>query len=327
MRLIFDTDPGNGFPGADIDDGLALGLILKSPEFELEAITVVGGNTPVERGVMSAFALLEAARVDVPVHAGSPCPLVEDCSPWRAELDGHGREEPAASLWRDIKAPDRRGALADGSAAEAIVRLVDASPGEITIVAVGPLTNVAQAILLDPELPQKVARIAIMGGGFGVRHTLQELNFNYDPEAARIVVASGAKITLVPLDTTLQTFLTHEDNARLTGSVDPLARFLGATTKPWIEYVGRRRGREGCALHDPLAVAVLLDRSFVTADRVRVDVELAGRLSRGRPVSWRPDDQTHKVGLQLHELEPIEVIVEVDNARFVEFLLARLLAS
>ena len=205
MRVILDCDPGNGIPAADIDDGLALGLILKSPEFQLEAVTVAAGNTPVDDGVRCGLWMLETAGVDVPLHRGTTGPLLEDPSPWRAGLDTRKTQEPANTMWRDVPRPTPRGTAAAEGAAEAIVRIVNAHPGEVTIIAVGPLTNVARAVMIDPTLPGKLAGIAIMGGSFGVKHRPQELNFGYDPEAAQIVVTCGAKIVLVPLDTTLLT--------------------------------------------------------------------------------------------------------------------------
>ena len=325
MRVILDCDPGNGIPGSDIDDGLALGLILRSPEFQLEAVTIVGGNTAVPDGVRAGLAMLEVAGSTVPLFAGSPRPLVEDSTRWRREMDGRRTAEPAVSMWKDIPPPAPSGSPTPGGAAEAIVRIVNAHPGEVTIIAVGPLTNVAQAILLDPDLPRKVAQISIMGGGFGVWHRPQELNFCYDPEAARIVVTSGAKVILTPLDTTLQTALLQEDNARLTASSDKLAHFLGVTCAPWIDYLAKVRNRIGCALHDPLAVAVLLDRSFVQIERACVDVELAGRLTRGRPVSWQPGSPVPSAGLTLPDVPQVEIVTGVDNQAFKACMLGRLL--
>jgi inosine-uridine nucleoside N-ribohydrolase len=327
MRIILDCDPGNGVPASDIDDGLALGLILKSPEFQLEAVTIVGGNTAVEVGIPSGYAVLDAAGSKVPLYAGSPRPLLEDSHRWRGLLDGRRDVEPAVSMWKDIPYPASPKPPETESAAQAIVRIVNAHPGEVTIAAVGPLTNVAHAILLDPDLPKKVARFAIMGGGFGVWHRPQELNFCYDPEAARIVVTSGAKVILVPLDTTLKTALLLEDNARLTASSDPLAHFLGVTCDPWIRYVREIRGVRGCALHDPLAVAVLLDQSFVTIERACVDVELAGKLTRGRPVSWHPGSPLPSAGLTLPDVPEIDIVTGVDNAAFKEFMISRLLRA
>jgi inosine-uridine nucleoside N-ribohydrolase len=326
LKVILDCDPGNGYPGADIDDGLALGLILRSPEFQLQAVTVVGGNTPVDAGVLSGLAMLEAAESNIPLYRGAERPLVEDPVPWRAALDGRGKEEPASSLWAQTKTPQPRGKATSGDAARAIVRIVDENPGEVTIIAVGPLTNVARAIMIDPELPQKVARIVIMGGGFGVLHKPQELNFGYDPEAAKIVVTAGAPTTLVPLDTTLKTSLSLEENGRLLGSSDPLAVLLGATNEPWIKYIMQTRNRTGCALHDPLAVAVVLDPSLVTIHTVPVDVELAGRLTRARPVSWIPDDPSPNAGVHLPSIPPIDVAVDVENEPFVKLMMDRLLS-
>ncbi len=326
MRVILDTDPGNGYPAADTDDGLALGLILESPELQLEAVTIVGGNMPVELGQRSALHMLELAGSGIPVHPGSVRPILEDAAAWRRELDGRRRTELAVELWNGIEEPRPRRRAAAEPAVQALVRLANAYPGELTIIAVGPLTNVAGAILLDPELPRKLDRIVIMGGSFGVWHSLQEMNFCYDPEAARIVVTSGARITLVPLDTTLKTFLTLSQNERLKHADRPLARYLGTTGEPWIRWVAGRDDRRGCALHDPLAVAALLLPPLVTVERVRVDVELAGQLTRGRPVSWHPDKARLSQGLRLHTFEPIEVAVDVDNDAFVEFLLDRLLA-
>jgi len=326
MRVILDADPGNGFPGSDIDDGLALGLILSSPRFKLEALTIVGGNTAVEMGVRSGLAMLEAAGAEVPVYAGSTRPILEDCAPWRQTLDGFGKAPEVAAMWADIAPPQPKGAARPERAADAIVRIVNDAPGEITIIAVGPLTNVAQAILLDPMLPQKVKRIAIMGGGFARWHTLQEMNFGYDPEAARIVVTSGADILLIPLDATMKTYLTLEENARLKSALKPLPRLLGETCDPWIRYVGAMNNRVGCPLHDPLVVASLLDPSLVTIEKMHVDVELAGHLTRGRSVSWQPHRTALTGGKPLHTLKPIDVAVDVDNEAFVKMLIEQLLA-
>lgn len=325
MKCILDCDPGNGWPAADVDDGLALGLILRSPELELLAVTVCAGNTPIARGVPSGLAVLEAAGSTVPLYAGGGRPLLEDARPWRTALDRRSDCEPALRLYANLPRPAPRMRVTPGGAAEAIVRIVDAHPGEVTIFAVGPLTNLAQAIVLDPELPLKAKRFVLMGGAFGVPHKPQELNFCYDPEAARIVVTAGCPVLLVPLDTTLKTTLTLEQNASLTASADPLAHLLGATGEPWIRYLGATRGRSGMALHDPLAVAAAIDPSLVTIERVPVDVELAGRLTRGRPVSWIVDDPSPNPGVILPSLNAIEVATDVDGPRFVRFMLDRLL--
>ena len=181
-------------------------------------------------------------------------------------------------------------------------------------------------MFLDPDLAKKVKLITIMGGGFGIWHRLHELNFGYDPEAARVVMTSGAPIILVPLDTTLQTALLLEDNAQLTNSNRPLARHLGLTCDPYIRYVAQARGRVGVALHDPLAIAVLIERSFVTVETACVDVELNGRYTRGRPVSWLPDSRQPSPALKLPTMSTVEIVTAVDNLAFKHFMLQRLLA-
>ncbi|WP_051736338.1 nucleoside hydrolase [Amycolatopsis rifamycinica] len=165
MRIILDTDPGNGVPGADIDDALALALALRSPEIELEAITVVAGNVPVDRGVQSALETLEAADVtDVPVHRGAERPLVEDPAAWRAELDGRRAERTAQRLWQNLPFQPTRLTSHPTPAAQALVQRVNERPGEITVVAIGPLTNIATAMALDPGWAGKLARLVVMGG-------------------------------------------------------------------------------------------------------------------------------------------------------------------
>ncbi|MEU6714355.1 nucleoside hydrolase [Nonomuraea sp. NPDC046802] len=325
MRMIIDCDPGNSIPASDIDDGLALGLALAAPGVTLEAVTVVAGNTPRDVGVAVARDLLARAGAhDVPIFPGAAAPLVEDPAPWRADLDGRRDTEAARALWRDVVPSSPVDGTGEPSAAVEIVRRVAASPGEIHLVAVGPLTNVAHALQLRPQLAAELASLTIMGGGFAVPDLLQELNFGYDPEAAHLVLTSGAPITLVPYDVTRLTTLTLGDIEPLAG-VGPLADYLAETTRPWIRWVSEARGLPGCHLHDPLAVAALLDPGLVTKRRTRAAVELHGTLTRGRPIAWtRPLRAT---GLRIPDVEPIDVVDSVDNDRLVAFLVDTLVSA
>lgn len=326
MRVILDTDPGNGVPGADIDDGLALGLALRSPEVQLEAVTVVAGNVPVDRGVAAALEILEAAGAPgVAVHRGAARPLVQDPGPWRARLDGRRDEQDAQALWRDLR-PTPATLTADAlPAAQALVDRVNAHPGEITVLAVGPLTNVATALLLDPEWGDKVQRLVVMGGAFDLPNVLQELNFSYDPEATHLVLASRAPMLIVPLDTTLQTFMRLADVDRLDAAGTPLAAYLGRTVRPWVAWLAQRFGRDGCPLHDPLALAAMLDPEVITTRTAAVGMELRGALTRGRVVAWDPtDEETLHAGLELPDTRPVSIATGVDNKRFLPLLLERL---
>jgi pyrimidine-specific ribonucleoside hydrolase len=325
-RLVIDTDPGNGIPGADIDDGLALALALRSPEMELEVITIVAGNVPVERGVECALALLAAAgAAHVPVHRGAAQPLVQDPAPWRAWLDRRRDDEAAQRLWRDIRVTPTRRSASPLPAAQALVDVVDRSPGEITVLAIGPLTNVATAMLLDAEWDEKVKRLVIMGGAFDHPNALQELNASYDPEATHLVLASRAPTLVVPLDVTMRTFLRLADVSRLDDAGTPLATYLGRTVRPWVQWLAERFGRPGCALHDPLALAALIDPTVVETRTASASIELNGTLTRGRTVSWIADaEDSLRVNLQLPASRAIEIAHDVDNGRFMSLLLDRL---
>lgn len=326
MRLIIDADPGNGIPGSDVDDGLAIALALQSPEIELQAVTVVCGNAPVDLGVRGALELLEAAgAAHIPVHRGADRPLVQDPRPWRALLDSR-RDDPAAQrLWQDLPAgatsllPDPR------PAAQVLVDLVDRYPGEVTVLAIGPLTNLATAMLLDPEWDRKVARIVWMGGAFELPDVLQELNAAYDPEATHLVLTSEAPLLVIPLDVTLRTYMHLDEVTRLEQHGSPLNTYLGRTVRPWVTWLGARFDRDGCPLHDPLALAALLDPTVVTTRFRAADIELHGLLTRGRTVAWdATNDELLQVIVPLPDARPVEIAYEVHNERFMPLLLDRL---
>lgn len=328
-RVILDCDPGNGIPGADIDDALALGLALRSPEFVLDAVTVVAGNVHLERGVQCALEILHAAEAtDVPVHPGARAPLVQDPSAWRARLDGRREDPVVQDLWRDVPAA-RGDRIADPTpAAQSLVQRVNERPGEITVVAVGPLTNVATAMLLDPEWDDKVERLVVMGGAFDRPDVLQELNASYDPEATHLVLTSNAPLLVVPLDVTMRTSMRLPDVDRLDAAGTPLVTYLGETVRPWVRWVAHRFGREGCALHDPLAVAALIDPDAVRTRSACADVELHGTLTRGRTVAWdAAAEDVLQSGASLPRVRPVTIATDVDNDRFMPLLLDRLTTS
>ena len=325
-RVIIDTDPGHGYPGSDVDDGLAIGLALRSPELHLQALTVVAGNVPVDQGVQAALELVEAAGVpDLPVHRGADRPLVQDPATWRALLDARRDDPEAQRLWGEL--PDRGIPRTPHPvpAAQALVDAVRARPGEITVVAIGPLTNIALAMILDPEWAGLVGRIVWMGGAFDVTHMLQELNAAYDPEATHVVLGSVAPLLVVPLDVTLRTAMRHEAVDRLEAAGTPLARYLARGVRPWVTWLAGRFDRDGCPLHDPLALAVLLDPDVVTTRTASADIELQGSLTRGRTVAWDAhDEELLQVVVPLPRARPVQIAYEVDNDRLVALLLDRL---
>ncbi len=218
MRVVLDADPGNSQAGADIDDGLALALLLKTPETDLQAVTVVGGNVGVDEGVLTTLGLLSVNGSEtIPVYRGADRPLIQDPDLFSGFLRQRRADPLIASLWSAIEFPTPTLREQPGNAARVLVDTVLAYPGEVTILAIGPLTNVATACLLDSRFAQSVARIIIMGGVTAAPDVLHELNFAWDPEAAHVVLTSGAPITIVPLDVTLTTNLTLDDNPCSTG--------------------------------------------------------------------------------------------------------------
>jgi purine nucleosidase len=169
-----------------------------------------------------------------------------------------------------------------------------AAPGEVTLVAVGPLTNVALALLLEPRLAQAVHEIVVMGGVYlgttNVAWMPGEFNFWSDPDAAEVVLRSGAPLRLVGLDVTRQVRLSRADAARMAAEEGAFARLAGEATDAWITYQERTKPGEelehgSCALHDPLAVAVVDDPGLVTWQDAHVAVETAGRVTRGVAVA------------------------------------------
>lgn len=323
MRIILDCDPGNGIPATDVDDGLAIALALASPDIELEAITIVSGNTPRDVGYAVARTMMDSLGLSIPVYAGAATALVESDIPWTERRNAKASDASIGNIWDGVPTPGHYSPNGEFTAAAEIVRRVSAAPGEVTLVAVGPLTNIAHALQLYPQLAQEAAEIVIMGGAFEVPGFLQELNFGIDPEAARVVLASGANITLVPLDVTSKTLLTQHDLDRLETAQTPLSRYLVETTRPWIAYCETSRGQSGCWLHDPLAVAVLIDRSIATVEDWTVDVEVSG-LARSRPIKWRANELRMSAGLSLPNRSPIKVLTDVNNEKLVTLMLSLL---
>ncbi len=268
-RVVLDTDLGMGNPGSDIDDGFALALALADPEITLELVTTVGGNADVDTCTRLTRELLERlGRPEVPVVGGAALSL----------RGGSGR------------ADSRR----DPYAAPAIVEAVTAAPGDITLVAIGPLTNVALALLLEPALARDVREIVAMGGVY-LEHTNRlampgEYNIWCDPGAAAVVFASGAPLRLVGLDVTRQVRLTRDDARAMCASGRDFAAFAGESALSWIDHHGAANPgdpleQDSCALHDPLAVAVVTRPDLVTWAPAHVAVETAGRVARGVTVA------------------------------------------
>lgn len=319
MRLIIDCDPGNGVAGANVDDGLALAVAMAAPEISLELITTVAGNTPSEVGFSVARTLTERMGLDIPVRRGASRALVEPSGPWRDRLDNGAARSGLADLWRGVPTPYAVSSECP-LAAHAMGELVCNNPGEITLIAIGPLTNVAHAMHLYPDFSEKVKEIIIMGGVFNVEGYIKDTNFGVDPEAAHVVLTSGANVTLVPMDATVQTQMVFDDLDRIADIGSPLTDYLVETVRPWIHYSMKTRRLPGCWIHDVLTVAWLLDKSVATSLHQYVDVALEGGLARGTTWRWDPDSLRLDVGILLPQGKPIKILHQVDNQKLLSII-------
>ena len=277
QRIILDTDLAMGAPGSDIDDGFALALAHADPGLRLDLVTTVAGNTDVESATLLTAELARRLGLDVPVVKGAAAALV--------------RPQVVRTPAEHVEA--LRGSVAPpvpGYAAAAIAEHVMAHPGEITVVAIGPLTNVAAALNLEPRLAANVRELVVMGGAFlrtmPSRRMPGEFNVWSDPEAAQAVLRSGVPQRWVGLDVTLQVRLTRDHARRLAAGGTAFGRFAGEATTAWIDHVaaenpGSEVDRDSCPMHDPLAVAVVTRPDLVTTREVAVEVVTGEGPARG----------------------------------------------
>lgn len=319
-RIVIDCDPGNGIAGANVDDGLALALALAADSIKLELITIVAGNTPRDTGFQVAHQLMQELNQSIPVVKGAAQALLEPAAPWREQLDNNVRKQGLLSLWDNLPPLPPLNDHSAPHAAQAIGELVCNNPGEITVVAIGPLTNIAHTIQLYPDFARSVAEIVIMGGVFQLDSYLKDTNFAVDPEAAKIVIESGANITLVPLDVTTQTLLTHQDLDKLQSFANPLADFIVRTSRPWMDYSIQTRQLAGCWIHDVLCVAKLIDESIVTSSPYIVDVSTARDCTRASSRRWKEGALRLTVGMPPVSHQPVNVMEQVDNQRLLEII-------
>lgn len=276
-RLVIDTDPG-------VDDAQALMLALTHPQAQVEAITTVGGNVSLERTTANALKILDVCERDVPVFAGCERPLISRHAYASYVHGGDG-------LGNNNYAPSRRRAQAE-HAVHALIRLADEMPGELTLAAIGPLTNLAIAVRLDPGLPGKLARLVIMGGairGMGnTQNVSAEFNIFTDPEAAAIVFDAWEEFTLVSWETTMAYPLTSDEVDALGGRANSRSEFFKQITKQPLAFIEQILGSRLLFAPDSLAVAAALEPDIVNAEETHyTQVEIAPGHTRGQTtVDW-----------------------------------------
>lgn len=302
-RILLDTDPG-------IDDALAILLALASPEIFLEGLSIVHGNCSLEQATTNALSILELANAThIPVAVGCELPLVQ---PSLLAPETHGNTGLGyAKLSEPRTQPTRR------HGCDFLIEQIMSAPGEVTLVAIGPLTNVALAIRHEPRIAQSLKELIIMGGA--IRHegnttALAEFNTYADPHAAHIVYHAGIPTTLVPLDVTYQCVLTQGDVDRLLRLDSPLTRFIADATRFYMEFHDEYQGVQGCVINDPLALALTFAPELCEYQDLPVDVDISGGVSLGKTIgdfyNYNQKPANMKVALGVHPRDFIELFLE-----------------
>ena len=301
-HFLIDTDTAS-------DDAVALVMALKHPQVRVEAITVVAGNLPVDQAVQNALYTVELCNATVPVYRGSEKPLLRALA---TAQNVHGQDGMG-----DIGLALVGRAPAQGHAVDVIVETIRKHPGEITLVTLGPLTNVALALTRDPALVGLVKRCIVMGGigyGHGNITPVAEFNIWVDPEAAKIVFESGMPIMMVGWDISYR-FATFDaqDSTRLRAIGTPLAEFCVDIQSVLNSYALQETQLAGFDLPDPIAMAVALDPAVATQIKfLHVDIETASELCRGQTV-------VDHLGMTLRPPN-IQVVREASRERFLDLL-------
>lgn len=309
QKLILDLDTG-------VDDALAISYALGSPEVDLIGITGTYGNVLLDQGVRNALAITDLmGHPEVKVYKGLPHSSTKDSFevlPVSAFI--HGENGIG-----DAVIPDSTREPESEPAVDFIIDAVKTYGKELTYVPTGPMTNIAAALKKAPEIKDEIGKIVLMGGALTVCGNVdawEEANISQDPDAANELFRSGAPVTMVGLDVTLQTLLTYKETARWRNLGTPAGTFLADMTDFYIKaYETTSPHLGGCGLHDPLAVGVAVDPTLVTCLPINMQVETEGP-TRGRTIgdNTRLNDP-HKT---------MQVAVGVDVPRFLDEFMTRI---
>ena len=307
-RIIIDTDPG-------VDDSMAILFAFRSPELQIEGLTTIFGNGGTVDTTINALRLVElAGRPDVPVARGAETPLLRPFEGfgWRV----HGKNGIGEIDWPmpQVETDSRR-------AAQFIVDVVMANPGEITLVPLGPLTNIALAVMLEPKIADNVKEVVLMGGAGNARgnaSAVAEANVRNDPEAAKIVFDAPWKVTMVGLDVTMKTIITPDymDGLRAIGNAH--TDFIGRIVPHYVKFHEEYVGTSNFPVHDSSAIAYVIDPTLFKTQHAYVEVEIKSDITHGLTAT---DFRHAPAG------EPnVHVCIDVDSARFLDLYKERLSA-
>ncbi|OUS76196.1 hypothetical protein B1748_13085 [Paenibacillus sp. MY03] len=297
-RIIIDTDIGS-----DPDDSVALALAMRSPELQIEGITTVYGDVDL-RARLAKKMLRLGEKADIPIYTGISPSLLRNREVWWGGHEGEGvleGGEPTESA---------------GHAVDFIIEKIMNNPGQITVIAIGPLANVAAALIREPAIATNVKQILMMGGVTrlgkgGASLPVLEHNIKCDPEAASVVFASGAPIVMVGLDVTMHVNIHRSEVQQLSRSTSPLNQAVSEMLGRWLDICQR----DFTAMHDPIAVSYLLDDAVLQTERMNVTVEYDLRHPSGMTVAVPS------------ETGNVQVCLGVNSERFIRLLMERLLGN
>ncbi|KAH7572713.1 hypothetical protein ACOSP7_006022 [Xanthoceras sorbifolium] len=315
-KIIIDTDPG-------IDDAMAIFLALKSPEVEVIGLTTIYGNVYTTLATRNALHLLEVAgRTDIPVAEGSHVTLAKGTKLRIADFvhggDGLGNQNFPPPNGKPIKQ----------SAAAFLVEQANLYPGKVTVVALGPLTNIALAIQLDPAFAKNIGQIVLLGGAFAVNGNVNpaaEANIFGDPDAADVVFISGADVVAVGINVTHQVVMTDADRDKLAQSKGKFAQYLCQILEVYFSYHHDAYATKGVYLHDPTALLVAVDPSLFTYMEGVVRVQSSG-ITRGLTVFYNGQKRFAEI-TEWNNKPTVKVAVTVDAPAVVRLVMDRLMNS
>lgn len=291
QKIIFDTDPG-------VDDALALMLLAKSNFSNILAITTTAGNSTIENTTANAQYLKKLLKLNSTIYSGARDALTGPFTTAKV----HG----STGLF-GIEHQETPNITNDAS--QMIAKIVRENPGEVTIICIGPQTNLAKAIIDNPDLPKLIKEVIIMGGTYlspGNKTSVAEFNICLDPEAAEIVFESEIKKTVIPLDVCYQTPLFMEDFNKISGELSTTVLSLAG---PYIKALSKFEGQDGAIVYDALAVYYLLNPQAFKTEDYEVHIETSGKYSRGQMIVDRRAWGEKKPN--------VTMVISLDRSQFV----------
>lgn len=302
-KIILDCDPGH-------DDALAMTMAVASPQIDLLAVTTSAGNQTPDKTLNNAMRMLTLLhREDIPVAQGNQTPLVK---PLETAPEVHGKTGlDGANL------PDPDFAVQDVPAIELIAETLQASDEQVTLVVTGPMTNAALFLRVYPDLArEKIDQIVFMGGAMGLGNWRPSVEFNIfvDPEAAKIVLNFGIPLVMAPLNVTHKAQIMKDEIASIKKIDNPVGQaFYGLLSFFEQYHENPKWGFKGAPLHDPCTIAWLIDPTMFKTDRMNVDVETQGDLTRGETVC--------DYYLLTGKPQNTEVMLDIDRERFIKLVM------